>query len=78
MTGGPTDRHEENKSMDTRVRLVMHCGEQVNLKWDERSGSVGGHQKPSHQSPSYISVSCWHKYDEAESSRGTRAPWLSL
>lgn len=26
MTGGPTDGHEENKSMDTRVRLVMHCG----------------------------------------------------
>lgn len=26
MSGGATDGHEENKSMDVMVRLVMHCG----------------------------------------------------
>lgn len=75
---------EENKSV---VRLVMHCGISGGSSMEVGSGSLEGHQShclhvncfwKKSQSLSFVSVSWCCKYDEANGSHSTRAPWLSL
>lgn len=83
MSRGATDVHEENKSMEMAVCVLLHRG----LCGGSRKLGIG--REPltwcwlffflkKSQSLSFISASCWHKYDKANVSRRTRAPWLSL
>lgn len=79
MSQGATDVHEENKSMETLVCLLLHpglCGGSRN--WARAADLVLTVFLKKPQSLSSISASCWHKYDKANVSRRTRAPWLSL